>query len=280
MSAKILDGKKVADECLLELRDKLVGSTRKPTLVIYQIGDDAASAVYVRNKTRAAEKVGILAITRKFAAESEKCRVLAQLRLDARDPEIDGIMVQLPLPLSFSAEELINQIPPEKDVDGLTVSNAGKLTKGMECHLPCTAQGIVKLLDSYGIGLDGKHVVVVGRSEIVGKPVAQLALNRNATVSICHSHTQNLPKFTSAADVLIVAVGKPELIGAPMIKEGATVVDVGINREVGGRLVGDVDFNTVKEVAGAITPVPGGIGPMTVAMLMNNTVNAYLAKNL
>ena len=273
MAAKILDGKACSEQAL-ELISKNIGDT-PPTLVIYRIGDDPASAVYVRNKVRAAARVGIIAIVREFSADESQSHVMGLIEEDAYDPNIDGIMVQLPLPERWDATELIECIPPEKDVDGLTYMNAGKaFIDDTAWHQPCTAKGIIWLLHENGIHLTGKHVVVVGRSEIVGKPVAMMALASNATVTICHSRTKNLAEMTRQADILIVAVGKPKLITADMVKPGAVVVDVGINRTEDGKLVGDVDFDNVKEVAGWITPVPGGIGPMTVAMLMHNTFHA------
>ena len=273
MSAKILDGKACSEQAL-ELISKNIGDT-PPTLVIYRIGDDPASAVYVRNKVRAAARVGIIANVREYPEDAMFRAVMHDLELDAYDPDVDGIMVQLPLPEGWDATELIECIPPEKDVDGLTYMNAGKaFIDDTAWHQPCTAKGIIWLLHENGIHLTGKHVVVVGRSEIVGKPVAMMALANNATVTICHSRTKNLAEMTRQADILIVAVGKAGLITADMVKPGAVVVDVGINRNEEGKLVGDVDFDNVKEIAGWITPVPGGVGPMTVAMLMHNTLYA------
>ena len=273
MSAKILDGKACSEQAL-ELINANLRDNDPPTLVIYRIGDDPASAVYVRNKVRAAARVGIIALVREFSASSDQNEVIDIIDCDARDPMVDGIMVQLPLPDGWDERELIECIPPEKDVDGLTYANMGMLHEQVCWHQPCTAKGIIWLLHENGIRLTGKHVVVVGRSEIVGKPVALLALNNNATVTICHSRTKNLAEMTRQADILIVAVGKPGLITGDMVKPGAVVVDVGINRNEEGKLVGDVDFDGVKEVASWITPVPGGVGPMTVAMLMMNTFHA------
>ena len=273
MSAKILDGKACSEQTL-ELIKANIGS-EWPTLVIYRIGDDPASVVYVRNKVRAAERVGIEAVVKHYPADTMLRAVLHDLEFDAKNTNVDGIMIQLPLPEGWDATELIERIPPEKDVDGLTYMNAGKaFIDDTAWHQPCTAKGIIWLLHENGIHLTGKHVVVVGRSEIVGKPVAMMALANNATVTICHSRTKNLAEMTRQADILIVAVGKPKLITADMVKPGAVVVDVGINRNEEGKLVGDVDFDGVKEVAGWITPVPGGVGPMTVAMLMHNTLYA------
>ena len=274
MSAKILDGKACSEQTL-DLIYNNIDLGNPPTLVIYRIGDDPASAVYVRNKIRAAERVGIRAIVHHFPASEPFFNVLHAIENEGRNPYIDGIMVQLPLPQGWDATALIERIPPEKDVDGLTYMNAGMaFIDDTAWHQPCTAKGIIWLLHENGIHLTGKHVVVVGRSEIVGKPVAMMALANNATVTICHSRTKNLAEMTRQADILIVAVGKPGLITADMVKPGAVVVDVGINRNEEGKLVGDVDFDGVKEVAGWITPVPGGVGPMTVAMLMHNTLYA------
>ena len=277
MAAKILDGKTCSEQAL-ELISKNLRDGNPPTLVIYRIGNDPASTVYVRNKVRAAARVGIIAKVVEYSENVSYAEVIAQLEEDANDPYIDGMMVQLPLPKNWDATELIECIPPEKDVDGLTYMNAGKaFIDDTAWHQPCTAKGIIWLLHENGIHLTGKHVVVVGRSEIVGKPVAMMALANNATVTICHSRTKNLAEMARQADILIVAVGKPGLITADMVKPGAVVVDVGINRTEDGKLVGDVDFDGVKEVAGWITPVPGGIGPMTVAMLMMNTFHAQRA---
>ena len=273
MSAKILDGKACSEQ-VLELISKNILSEHPPTLVIYRIGDDPASAVYVRNKVRAAARVGIIANVREYPATVGPDTIMQQLEDDAIDPSIDGIMVQLPLPEGWIERDLIEMIPPHKDVDGLTYINMGMLHEKEAFHEPCTAKGIMYLLHENGIHLTGKHVVVVGRSEIVGKPVALLALANNATVTVCHSRTKNLSEITKQADILIVAVGKEKIITADMVKPGVVIVDVGINRNAEGKLCGDVDFDNVKEIASYITPVPGGIGPMTVAMLMWNCLNA------
>ena len=275
MSAKILDGKKCADEALELVARRIKDNELKtPSLVIYRIGDDPASAVYVRNKVRAAENIGIKATVNHYSSDAMLHVVMHDLESDARDTNIDGIMIQLPLPKGWEARELMALIPPIKDVDGLTYENMGMLQEGSPYHKPCTVKGILWLLRHNGIRLAGKHVVIVGRSDIVGKPTALSALSANATVTICHSKTQNLAEMTRQADILIAAVGKEKLITADMVKPGAVVVDVGINRNAEGKLCGDVDFENVKEVAGWITPVPGGIGPMTVAMLMHNTMGA------
>ena len=274
MAAKILDGKALAQFLSERLEERLTAKSLSPTLVIYRIGNDPASAVYVRNKVRAAEKVGIYTIVREYDEDAMPYAVKHQIAEDAQNPNRHGIMIQLPLPQGWRERELIELIPPEKDVDGLTYTNMGRVHDHTAFHNPCTAQGIITLLHSHGIDLAGKHVVVVGRSEIVGKPFALLALTQNATVTICHSHTQGLAAMTKQADILVVAVGKPGLITSDMVKPGAVVVDVGINRLENGKLCGDVDFNGVSEVAEWISPVPGGVGPMTVAILMQNTYNA------
>ena len=274
MSAKILDGKACAEQALELISKNLRDGGEWPTLIIYRIGDDPASAVYVRNKVRAAERVGIETIVKHYPADAMLHAVIHDIEADANNTNVDGIMVQLPLPDGWDEKQLIERIPPEKDVDGLTYTNMGMLHDSSCWHQPCTAKGILWLLHENGIHFTGRHVVVVGRSEIVGKPVALLALENNATVSICHSRTKNLAEITKQADILIVAVGKEKLITADMVKPGAVVVDVGINRNAEGKLCGDVDFDNVKEVASWITPVPGGVGPMTVAMLMMNTYRA------
>ena len=274
MSAKILDGKACAEQALELISKNLRDDGEWPTLIIYRIGDDPASAVYVRNKVRAAERVGIETIVKHYPADAMLHAVIHDIEADANNTNVDGIMVQLPLPDGWDEKQLIERIPPEKDVDGLTYTNMGMLHDSSCWHQPCTAKGILWLLHENGIHFTGRHVVVVGRSEIVGKPVALLALENNATVSICHSRTKNLAEITKQADILIVAVGKEKLITADMVKPGAVVVDVGINRNAEGKLCGDVDFDNVKEVASWITPVPGGVGPMTVTMLMMNTYRA------
>lgn len=273
MAAQILDGKKYSEH-ILETVKININNWGSPTLVIYRIGDDPASAVYVRNKIRAAEKVGINAIIRHYEATTNPMKVQDQIYLDSKDSLIDGIMIQLPLPEGWDEVSLMELIPAEKDVDGLTYENRGMLSDLTAFHVPCTANGVIQMLGYYGIELEGKHCVVIGRSDIVGKPVAQLALMKNATVTICHSKTKNLADITRTADILIAAAGKENLVTADMVKPGAVVVDVGINRNVDGKLCGDVDFENVKEIASWITPVPGGVGPVTVAMLMQNTLSA------
>ena len=273
MSAKILNGKLIAVEARSLCREYLQKKGVMPGLVIITIGDDPASEVYVRNKIKACNDCGIHVRHIKHAAdENPKNIEQAIINLNS-NPDVAGIMIQLPVPDGWDARKLMELIDPEKDVDGLTYTNIGMLWSGEAMHYPCTAKGIDYLLHENGIRFTGKHVVVVGRSDIVGKPMAAIALENNATVTICHSRTKNLAEHTRMADILIVAVGKPGLITGDMVKPGAVVVDVGINRTENG-LVGDVDFDSVAEVAGWITPVPGGVGPMTVAMLMNNVARA------
>lgn len=273
MGAKILNGKIAAAEAKALCRDHLNKKGVMSGLVIITIGDDPASAVYVRNKIKACEECGIHAMHHKFHEDADTEAVKRTILLANEDPTVAGIMVQLPLPMGWDGRELMELIDPKKDVDGLTYTNIGMLWSGDAMHYPCTAKGIDYLLHENGIRFTGKHVVIVGRSDIVGKPMAAIALENNATVTICHSKTKNLAEHTRMADILVVAVGKPGLITGDMVKPGAVVVDVGINRTENG-LVGDVDFDSVAEVAGWITPVPGGVGPMTVAMLMNNVARA------
>jgi methylenetetrahydrofolate dehydrogenase (NADP+)/methenyltetrahydrofolate cyclohydrolase len=273
MSAKILNGKTTAAEAKAHCRDYLNRKGVMPGLCIITIGDDPASAVYVRNKIKACEECGIHVMHHAFPVDADPETVRLLILFANQDPATAGIMVQLPLPIGWDGRALIELIDPKKDVDGLTYANIGMLWADGPHHHPCTAKGIEWLLHENGIRFTGKHVVVVGRSDIVGKPMAAIALENNATVTICHSRTKNLAEHTRMADILVVAVGKPGLITGDMVKPGAVVVDVGINRTENG-LVGDVDFASVSEVAGWITPVPGGVGPMTVAMLMNNVARA------
>ena len=275
----ILDGKSYAQQIRQELKEKtkqhMIVIGRRPKLVIISVGDDPASKVYVRNKISAAEEVGVAAHHFHMIAElvdTEYVKgIIAKIN---EDTEIDGIMVQLPLPKHLNATEILNAIAPEKDVDGLTYAQAGKLQHGDDTALiPCTPQGIIKLLKHYDIELSGKYCVVVGRSNIVGKPMATLMLNEDATVTVCHSKTNNLKEITQTADILIVALGKAKFITADYVKDGAVVVDVGINR-CDGKLCGDVDFDAVKDKCSYITPVPGGVGPMTIASLLENVVKA------
>lgn len=286
MSARILEGKVFAGQFKEDARKRAAALKEKygvqPGLAVIIVGHDPASEVYVRNKHKACEELGIYSEVIEMAEDSSKEEILARIDSLNKDEKIHGILVQLPLPkaLRSAEEEILDSIDPVKDVDGFHPVNVGRMVKGEEALLPCTPHGCLKMLELAGIEIEGKKAVVVGRSNIVGKPMLHLLLARNATVTICHSRTENLPAVTREADILVAAVGRPKFITADMVKEGAAVIDVGINRlppaEPGakGKLVGDVDFEAVKEVAGAITPVPGGVGLLTVAMLMENVVQA------
>lgn len=284
-AAKILDGKALAQKIQIQLKERIQALEpkigRPPGLAVIMVGDNPASAVYVRNKERACEKVGIASFSRHFTTQTsyeELKQVIEALNQDSR---VDGILVQLPLPDHLDAVTLLHTIHPDKDADGLHPTNLGRLVRTEAGLRSCTPAGVMRLLQEYKIELSGKHAVVVGRSILVGKPLALMLLEENATVTIAHSRTQDLGSITRQADILVAAVGRPNLIAADMVKPGAVVIDVGINRvEKDGeaRLVGDVDFRAVAEVAKYITPVPGGIGPMTVAMLLSNTVQSYSKK--
>lgn len=275
----ILDGKATAAEVRAEVAAQVqqiyARSGRVPGLAVVVVGDDPASQVYVHNKEMACAEVGILSRTVRMPATATTTEVLTAILALNADPSIDAIIVQLPLPPQCDAHRLQDAIDPAKDVDGLGAVQQGYLAKGGYCALtPCTPTGVVALLQRYGIALEGKHAVVVGRSALVGKPLAGMLLAHNATVTLCHSHTADLPAVCRSADILCVAVGKPHLVGAEWVKEGAVVVDIGIKR-LGDRLQGDVDFDAVAPRCSYISPVPGGVGPMTVAILLANTVRAY-----
>ncbi len=276
MAAKILDGKATAESLRQEQARRVAELKARgitPGLAVVLVGENPASQTYVRNKERACQAVGIYSEVHRLPQSTSQQELLGLIaRLNA-DPKIHGVLVQLPLPEQLDEEQVILAIRPDKDVDGFHPENAGKLLLGQEAFLPCTPRGILVLLERAGIPVAGREVVVVGRSNIVGKPAGLLFLARNATVSVCHSRTANLAEHTRRADILVVAVGKPGFITADMVRPGAVVVDVGINR-VGDRLVGDVDFDGVSQVAGWITPVPGGVGPMTISMLLENTLEA------
>ena len=271
---KLLDGKEVSNYIKKEVKREIIKLNIKPSLAVIVVGDNPASAVYVRNKERACAQVGIESIIYRLPADTAEVPLLSLINLLNNDPSVDGILVQLPLPDHIDANTVLQAIDPKKDVDGFTAVNTGRLWLGDYVLTPCTAMGIIELLDYYGIDIEGKNCVVVGRSNIVGKPVAALLLERNATVTMCHSKTKNLSEFTKNADILIVAIGRSKFITADMVNDGAVVIDVGINRAEDGKLYGDVDFETVSEKTAAITPVPGGIGLVTVSMLMKNTLLA------
>lgn len=278
---KILDGKALANLLGENLKEKVKNLKAKgitPHFCVINIGDDTASKIYVRSKKRKAEKLGIIQDIYQMPADTKQQEVLDLIDKLNTDPEINGLMVQMPTPEQISADELLARIDPNKDVDSLTPANVGRLWLKDHFVEPATAEGIMALLKHYEIPLNGKNVVIIGRSNIVGKPLAALMLEKNATITIAHSKTQNLASLTKRADVIVSATGEPCLIKADMVKDGVIVVDVGINR-VNGKLVGDVDFDAVKEKASYITPVPGGVGPLTVQFLMEAVVNLTRRQN-
>ena len=281
--AKILSGKTVSQRIKDELKKEVAELKEKninPGLAVIIVGDDPASRVYVNNKKKACDEIGIYSEEYALPEETSEEELLALIRKLNRKKEINGILVQLPVPKQINEETIINAIDPKKDVDAFHPVNVGKIMIGNFDFVPCTPAGVMELIDESGIDVAGKECVVVGRSNIVGKPQAMLLLHKNGTVTICHSKTKNLKEKTKQADILIAAVGKPNFITGDMIKEGAVVIDVGINRIAEKKLVGDVDFESAEKVAGAITPVPGGVGPMTIAMLMKNTVKAAIIQNV
>lgn len=276
--AKILDGKVVAQKIKDEVKEYVADCPNKISLTIVQVGDNPASNTYVKNKCKACEDVGIASSVNKLQ-EGIGQEVL-KTEIDFENYLTNGLMLQLPLPSELDERKLLDCIDPEVDSDCLTTRSLGEFYSSNNPNIaPCTAQGIIDLLDYYDISIEGKHAVVVGRSNIVGKPIAHLLTCRNATVTVCHSKTPNLSEFTKQADILVVAIGKSKYITADMVKPRAIVIDVGINRDENGKLCGDVDFEQVKSVASAITPVPGGIGPMTVAELLKNTVKLHTIQN-
>lgn len=277
MTAKLIDGKAVSAKLRERLRVKVSELAKrgiKPGLAVVIVGDDSASKVYVRNKKKACEELGIYSEEYALPAETTMEQLLELIDVLNGRGDISGILVQLPLPAHLDEGAVIAAISPDKDVDAFCVSNVGKIMIGDYRFLPCTPAGIMELIKAAGVKVDGSECVVVGRSNIVGKPMAMLLMHKNGTVTICHSHTKNLAEITRRADILVAAIGRTKFITADMVKPGATVIDVGMNRDENGKLCGDVDFDAVCEVAGAITPVPGGVGPMTITMLMKNTVTA------
>lgn len=275
---ELLDGKTLANDILDKLSLKVKQLDTAPNLVVIQVGNDPASSVYVRNKERTAERVGINSETVKLSKHITQDELLEIIDKYNHFTSVNGILVQLPLPKHIDEQVILEAISPMKDVDGFHPLNVGKLNIGQKQMIPSTPAGIMELLKANHIELEGKHVVIVGRSNIVGKPLAHLLLEANATVTIAHSKTKDLKHLTKQADILVVAVGQPELITEDYVKDGTVVIDVGINRTESG-LKGDVDFNNVKSKVAAITPVPGGVGPMTIAMLMNQTYQAYCTQN-
>lgn len=279
----IINGKEIS----LKIKDKIKKEVdqiskkynRLPKLVVILVGDDQASQTYVRNKERASQYVGIESQVIRHDSSFSEETLLAEIRQLNQDDTVDGILVQLPLPAHIDEDKVLETIDSNKDVDGFHPDNVAKLFLGQQCPIPCTPKGMMVLLDEINYDLTGKEVVVIGRSHIVGKPVAMLCLQKNATVTIAHSKTKDLPKVCQRADILIVAIGKAKMINSDYIKEGAVVLDVGINRDENNRLCGDVDFDDVKDKVYAITPVPGGIGPMTVTMLLKNTLELFYQHN-
>ena len=276
--AIILDGKKVAAKVKAEVKDEIEQNGYTPTLCVFRVGSDPASETYVKSKTRDCEECGIDTKTYEFQ-ETNTIDLLNHIRRENLKFDTDGILVQLPLPDNINQDAIIQSISGHKDVDCFCDSNVGALYVGHQLFAPCTPSGIIRLLDEYNIDIEGKHCVVIGRSTIVGKPTAVMLLERGGTVTVCHSKTTNLAEYTKSADILVSAIGKPRFITADMVKEGAVVIDVGINRDKHGKLCGDVDYDAVFKKAGYITPVPGGVGLMTRAMLMINTLKAYKIKN-
>ena len=274
---KIIDGKAIAARLRTELKEKIAKLNTAPGLAVVIVGGDPASQIYVRNKIKACAELGIRSYSYELAETTSQSELEDLLDKLAKDKDVDGILLQLPLPKHLNAESASAHIPFEKDVDGFSAQNLGLLLQNKEEVAACTPLGVMKLLEAEGIDLTGKDAVILGRSETVGKPMAMLLLNANATVTVCHSKTKNLKELCSQADILISAVGKANFVTAEMVKDGAVVIDVGINRDENGKLCGDVDFEGVKDKTSYITPVPGGVGPMTITMLMYNTYVRFKA---
>jgi methylenetetrahydrofolate dehydrogenase (NADP+) / methenyltetrahydrofolate cyclohydrolase len=277
MAAQILDGKSLAAQVRAAVKARVAALSQrgmKPGLAVILAGDDPASRVYVRHKTLACEETGVHSRVIKLDSSVGQERVLDEVHALNADPAVHGILVQLPLPRQVDSARVLAAVSPGKDVDGFHAVNLGALVAGAPRFVPCTPAGVMRLLQHAQVSIQGKHAVVLGRSNIVGKPLALLLLQKDATVTICHSKSQDLEKITREADILMAAVGRAKLVTAAMVKPGACVVDVGVNRGADGKLVGDVDFDAVKNVAGSITPVPGGVGPMTIAMLLENCLRA------
>lgn len=277
MTAQLIDGNALSRQLRTQVTQRTAALQARgitPGLAVVLVGDNSASQVYVRNKVKACEDSGLYSVLEKYDADMTQAALLARVEALNNDPAIHGILVQLPLPKHIDAQKVIEAISPAKDVDGFHIASAGALMTGISGFWPCTPYGCMKMLESIGCDLRGKHAVVIGRSNIVGKPMALMLLAQNATVTVCHSATQNLKAYTLQADVIVAAVGKRNVLTADMVKPGAVVLDVGMNRNDEGKLCGDVDFEGVKEVASYITPVPGGVGPMTITMLLVNTLEA------
>jgi methylenetetrahydrofolate dehydrogenase (NADP+) / methenyltetrahydrofolate cyclohydrolase len=277
MTATLIDGNALSKQLRTDVATRAAALTARglqPGLAVVLVGDNPASEVYVRNKVKACEDNGLYSSLDRYPATLSEADLLKRIDELNNDPKIHGILVQLPLPKHIDSHKVIEAIAPEKDVDGFHVANAGALMTGQPLFRPCTPYGVMKMFEAHGIALTGANAVVIGRSNIVGKPMAMLLLDAGATVTICHSKTRDLAAHTREADVVVAAVGKRNILTADMVKPGATVIDVGMNRDDNGKLCGDVDFAGVKEVAGYITPVPGGVGPMTITMLLVNTIEA------
>lgn len=272
MSAQIIDGKSIAKTIRMRTKEAVTKLHRAPALAVVMVGENPASTVYVRNKVRACAEVGITSIEHRLPANCSDEQLLEIIRSLNEDKDVDGILVQLPLPDHMHAGLILETIDPNKDVDGFHIYNTGKLVTTGDGFKPCTPAGIIELLKAIDYPIEGKHAVILGRSNIVGKPLAMLLLQENATITITHSHTPNLKHYTQDADILVAAIGQAKYVTADMVKPGAVVIDVGTNQDKNGKLCGDVDTEAVKEIAGWITPVPGGVGPMTIAMLMHNTL--------
>lgn len=279
---QIIDGKELAKKIREQLRvecDKLKERGIISKFAVVLVGDNPASKVYIKNKSKACNDVGIEFEEITLSSDTSMEKLLEVIDKLNERKDINGILLQSPIPKGLNIQEAFERIDYKKDVDGFNPINVGKLMIGQDCFISCTPYGIIKMLEAYNIEIQGKHAVVIGRSNIVGKPLSQCLLNKNATVTVCHSKTKNLAEITKTADILISAVGKLNMVTADMIKDGAVVIDVGMNKETNGKLVGDVDFENVKEKASYITPVPGGVGPMTIAMLMNNVIKATKLQN-
>jgi methylenetetrahydrofolate dehydrogenase (NADP+)/methenyltetrahydrofolate cyclohydrolase len=274
---KIIDGKKISQEIKDELKEKvatLKGQGKEICLAVIQVGNDPASSVYVGNKKKACAYIGIESLSYELPEETSEEELLSLVEKLNNDDKVNGILVQLPLPKQIDEEKVIQAIAPQKDVDGFNEKNVGALVVGSKGFVSCTPYGIIQLLKRSGVEIAGKHCVVIGRSNIVGKPMSLLLLRENGTVTICHSKTKNLKEIARQADILVVAIGKPKFVDESYVKEGAVVIDVGIHRDENNKLCGDVDFDSVAPHTSAITPVPGGVGPMTIAMLMHNCVSS------
>jgi len=277
MSALLIDGNALSQQMRADFAARtqsLISQGVHPGLAVVLVGDNPASQVYIRNKVKACEQVGIHSLLEKYPQDLSQADLLARVDALNNDPAVHGILVQLPLPAHIDAQKIIEAIAPNKDVDGFHVASAGALMTGLPAYWPCTPHGCMKMLESIGYKLKGKHAVVIGRSNIVGKPMALMLLQENATVTVCHSATVDLKHHCLQADVIVAAVGKRNVLTADMVKPGAAVLDVGMNRDDAGKLCGDVDFEAVRLVAGYITPVPGGVGPMTITMLLANTLDS------